>query len=88
MNELIETTKDNKIRQSFVWGLLKKVNLLTVYTIQLASQDKIKNIVAKIGVPDQKVYTDDVLYPLILAIREQEESHKDEVEILNKLLDL
>jgi hypothetical protein len=88
MHELLETTKDKKIRQSFVWGLLKKVNLLTVYTIQYASKDKIQNIIAKIGLPDQKVYSDDILYPLLLAFTEQIKNHNEEIEILNKLIEL
>lgn len=84
MHELIESTKDEKIRKSFVWGLLKRVNLLTVYTIQYASQDKINNIVAKLAVTTDLIYVDETLYPLVYSYRQLAEYHKREVDDLNK----
>lgn len=87
MHELLLTTKSIKIRKSFVWGLLKHVNLLTIYTIQYASEDKIKNIVSKIGNKDYNVYSDKTLLPLLIAVREQLQTYIEDTEFLNKMLE-
>lgn len=88
MHELLLNTKDIKIRKSFVWGLMKRVNLLTIYTIEYTSEEKIKNIVGKLGVPDQDVYADNILLPLLVSVREQFDLYKAEIEVLNSMIDL
>lgn len=88
MHELLLNTKDIKIRKSFVWGLMKRVNLLTIHTIEYTSEEKIKNIVGKLGVPDQDVYADDILLPLLVSVREQFDLYKAEIEVLNSMIDL
>lgn len=88
MHELLLNTKDIKIRKSFVWGLMKRVNLLTIYTIEYTSEEKIKNIVSKLGVPDQDVYADNILLPLLVSVREQFDLYKAEIEVLNSMIDL
>ena len=88
MHELLLNTKDIKIRKSFVWGLMKRVNLLTIHTIEYTSEEKIKNIVGKLGVPDQDVYADNILLPLLVSVREQFDLYKAEIEVLNSMIDL
>lgn len=88
MHELILTTKNIKIRKSFVWGLLKRVNILTIYTIQYASSDKIFNIISKLNSPDQRVYVDNILYPLMMSVKTQFESYKSDINLLNEMLEL
>lgn len=88
MHELLLNTKDIKIRKSFVWGLMKHVNLLTIHTIEYTSEEKIKNIVGKLGVPDQDVYADNILLPLLVSVREQFDLYKAEIEVLNSMIDL
>lgn len=88
MHELLLNTKDIKIRKSFVWGLMKRVNLLTIYTIEYTSEEKIKNIVGKLGVPDQDVYADSILLPLLVSVREQFDLYKAEIEVLNSMIEL
>lgn len=88
MHELLLNTKDIKIRKSFVWGLMKRVNLLTIYTIEYTSEEKIKNIVGKLGIPDQDVYADNILLPLLVSVREQFDLYKAEIEVLNSMIDL
>lgn len=88
MHELLLNTKDIKIRKSFVWGLMKRVNLLTIYTIEYTSEEKIKNIVGKLGIPDQDVYADNILLPLLISVREQFDLYKAEIEVLNSMIEL
>ena len=88
MHELLLNTKDIKIRKSFVWGLMKRVNLLTIYTIEYTSEERLRNIISKLSIPDQDVYADNILMPFLIAIREQFDSYRAEIEVLNSMIDL
>ena len=87
MHELIESTKSEKIRQSFIWGVMKKVNILTIDTIKYSSHEKIINVIKKTVDPTQKIYGDDTTFPIMAAYENLVESYKEEIDILRSLVE-
>lgn len=71
---VLTTEKSEKARQSFVWGLTKKVPLLTIDTIPYMSAERVKNIL----LGEKKVLNDSALEPFITAT----------VELRNQVADL
>ena len=76
---MAETTKDQVVLDHFVWAILKQVPLLTVVTIQYASEEKIHSILNS----DKTIYTDDALAPFveeIALLHKRIKDLEDEVE--------
>lgn len=79
IKEVIATTKNFKIRQSFIWNIMKHVPILTVITIQYASPERIKNILNS----EKMILLDDYLCPFV----EEFKRAKDNANAIQDLLD-
>ena len=75
IHDILTTTKHKKVKETFIWNLTKRVNILTVDTIQYTSEERIKNILQKHG---EKLYVDDHLKPFLEAIVEYRTMNMEE----------
>lgn len=79
---VISSEKSEKARNSFVWGLTKKVPLLTLDTIPYMSSDRVKNIL----LGEKQVLNDTALEPFIQSIRELRTQTQQLTEIMEDLM--
>ena len=76
---ILKTTKNESIRKSFIWSIMKQVPMLTVDTIQYASAEKIKNILTD----STMIFHDTVTQPFIEAFQDVHEQVKMYQSILD-----
>lgn len=62
---ILETTKDESIRKSFIWNIMKQIPLLTMDTIQYASPEKIHSLLSS----DKNIIVDNALAPFVEEVR-------------------
>lgn len=84
MKEILATTPDFKIRQSFVWNIMKQVPMLTVDTIQYASTEKILSILRS----DKTVITDSALKPFMHEVKTLRDQLTSMTEAYESLTDV
>lgn len=75
---VISTERSEKAKRSFVWGLTKKIPLLTIDTIPYMSEERITNIL----LGEKKVLNDAALKPFITATI----SLRDQVQQLTNMI--
>ena len=63
---ILKSTKQYQIRKSFIWNIMKKCPLITVDTIQYASDEKIHYLLTG----DKPIICDDIMKPIIDVIME------------------
>lgn len=66
IHEILDSTKDEKTRRSFVWNIGKAVPFLTIDTIRYLSSERIGNILSG----EDHVCNDAYLQPFIRTIQE------------------
>lgn len=76
---ILKTTPSEKIRQSFIWNIMKKCPLLTVDTIQYASTEKIHSLITS----NKPIIADDAIKPFLSEIA----SLKSEIQAYKLMLE-
>lgn len=76
---ILKTTPSEKIRQSFIWNIMKKCPLLTVDTIQYASIEKIHSLITS----NKAIIADDAIKPFLNEIA----SLKSEIQAYKLILE-
>lgn len=66
IKEILETTKSDNIKRTFIWNIMKACPILTVDTIRYASPEKIKNLLTG----DKDLICDAFLTPIVDVIME------------------
>lgn len=83
---IMQTTRDEKIKRSFVWNIMKNNPILSIDMIPYASSEKIRNILHS----DKELIVDQVLTPFvdeITDLKEKINELKEEVQALQTIID-
>lgn len=87
IHEVLETTKTDKIKQTFMWGLLKRVPIITIDTLPYINKEKMTSLLTKARNHDS-IYVDMNTYYIVesyVSLSDELESIREEMNIINTL---
>ena len=84
IKEILETTSSYAIRRTFIWNIMKTCPILTVYTIQYASPEKIKSLL----MGNKDLICDPFMAPIVDTIMEYRDHIKAYEAIVEDTSDL